>query len=460
MIARTVARPAHLLCMMWLALLFLAASAGHASAALADRVAHAYVNGIDVYSYKSGTQDEVVLRGSLPAGDRVDPSENPAIAALVAGMLDKGTRRHDKFALAEMLDTMGASIRFDTDPSALNIRVRCLRESLPLVIAVLAEELRTPAFAPEELVKFKTQYIGVLRARLEDTSARAQDAFRRAAFPAGHVNHVASIEERIGALDRASEHDLRRFHATHYRPDQLRLVAVGDVDLSTLRPLLKKEFGRWSVPAAKTAVPRVTGRTASTSAVEMSREQTIFIPGKTSATLVWGQATGLRYSDPDALALRVGTAIFGSGFTGRLMAGVRDRDGLTYGISARMRDDTYADGYWLIAATFAPQLLERGVASTQRELMSWLEHGVTAAELESRKTNLIGEYQVSLASPMGMADTILTTRERGYSLEWLDAYPGTVMALTVRNVNDVIRKYLDPQKMVRVRAGTIPTERD
>jgi zinc protease len=357
-----------------------------------------------------------------------------------------------------MLDTMGATIRFDTDPSVLNITVRCLRESLPLVIAVLAEELRTPAFAPEELVKFKKQYSGVLRARLEDTSARAEDAFRRAAFPAGHINHVASIEERIAALDRASDNDLRRFHAAHYRPDQLRLVAVGDVDLSTLVPLLEREFGRWNVPTAKTAILGVTGRTASTSAVEMSREQTIFIPGKTSVTLVWGQATGLRYSDPDALALRVGTAIFGSGFTGRLMAGVRDRDGLTYGISARMRDDTYADGSWLIAATFAPQLLERGVASIRRELMSWLEQGVTAAELESRKTNLIGEYQVSLASPMHMAETILTARERGYSLEWLDAYPRAISALTVRNVNDAIRKYLDPQKMMRVKAGTVEGE--
>ena len=54
-----------------------------------------------------------------------------------------------------------------------------------------------------------------------------------------------------------------------------------------------------------------------------------------------GQATGLRYRDPDALPLRVGTAVLGHGFTGRLMGTVRDREGLTYGIGAGLSEDSY-----------------------------------------------------------------------------------------------------------------------
>ena len=51
---------------------------------------------------------------------------------------------------------------------------------------------------------------------------------------------------------------------------------------------------------------------------------------KSSVSVIMGQATGLRYKDPDALALRVGTAALGRGFTGRLMSTVRDKEGLTY----------------------------------------------------------------------------------------------------------------------------------
>ena len=77
-------------------------------------------------------------------------------------------------------------------------------------------------------------------------------------------------------------------------------------------------------------------------------------------------------------ALRIGTAMLGHGFTGRLMGTVRDKQGLTYGIDAAVSEDTIADGAWDISASFAPALLEKGLASTQRraaELVARRRHG-------------------------------------------------------------------------------------
>ncbi len=67
----------------------------------------------------------------------------------------------------------------------------------------------------------------------------------------------------------------------------------------------------------------------------------------------------MRYSDPDNLPLRVGTAILGRGFTGRLMSTVRDKEGLTYNIGASMGDDSIVDGVWEVSASFAPALLAK-----------------------------------------------------------------------------------------------------
>ena len=82
------------------------------------------------------------------------------------------------------------------------------------------------------------------------------------------------------------------------------------------------------------------------------------------------------------------------------------------------------------------------------------QSGVTAAELEARKTNMIGSYQVSLATTDGMAAAMLQTLNRGKPLSWLDDYPKAIRALTVEQVNAAIRKHLDPKKMVLVEAGT------
>ena len=144
-----------------------------------------------------------------------------------------------------------------------------------------------------------------------------------------------------------------------------------------------------------------------------------------------GQATQLRYSDPDQLPLRLGTRIFGSGgFTSRLMANVRDKEGLTYGIYSFMSGDTFVDGDWRIQAEFSPALLDKGVASTRRQLDAWYADGITDGELVRAKSEFAGTYQVGLATSGGMAGTILLMLNRGMPLTFVDEYPARVNAIT------------------------------
>jgi zinc protease len=171
--------------------------------------------------------------------------------------------------------------------------------------------------------------------------------------------------------------------------------------------------------------------------------------------MMLGQATGLRYSDPDGLALHLGTAILGRGFTGRLMGTVRDKEGLTYNIGASVRDDTIVDGAWEISASFAPSLLSKGIESTRRELSKWWQDGVTEQELTVRKQGVIGSYAVGLSTTTGLAETIMVNTQRGYDLSWLDDYPRALKALTPTQVNAAIKNHLNPNTMELVEAGSI-----
>ncbi len=177
---------------------------------------------------------------------------------------------------------------------------------------------------------------------------------------------------------------------------------------------------------------------------------------KPNVTVIMGQGTGLKYRDPDALALRVGNAALGSGFTGRLMANVRDKEGLTYGIRSNVSNDSFSDGAWQITANFAPQLLEKGMASTKRELNAWYSAGLTPAELERVKSNLIGTFKVGLATTDGLAGALLAAVQRGYDVTWLDEYPKRVAAVTLAEVNGAIKKHLQPEKMTLIEAGSVP----
>lgn len=430
-------------------LLFVALAAGlHAQ--IAEHAVRARISGIDVIAYPTGVRDVVTFCGSLPAGDSFAPADNLAVPTLVGAMLDKGTATEDKFSIAEKLDSVGAEFGFEVGGTLTEFSGKCLRKDLPMVIGILAEELRAPAFSEEEFAKVKQQLAGDLQRSLESTGYRAGQTFADAIYPPGSPNYQPPTEAFLAAIKTATVADLRAFHKKYYGPAAFTLVAVGDLDIPGFQAEIAKAFSGWTGGVSMPAYPKAPPSDA-------DRDQSVFMPDKPSVSVILGQSSGLKYTDPDSMPLRVATTILGSGFTGRLMATVRDKEGLTYGIGSRVGNDAFTEGDWRISASFAPALLEKGLTSTRRELKKWYDDGVTAAELERTKTNLTGSYKVGLATTDGIAGMILATIARGYDLTWLDEYPKKIDAVTLDQVNAAIKKHLNPDDMILVKAGTVPS---
>lgn len=433
--------------LLWVAALFIAGAATAAN--MADQAHRSKVAGIDLITYRSNVKDVVVVLGALPAGDAMAAPSNIAIATLSGMMLDRGTKALDKFAISEKLDNVGAEISFSVGVQSLEIRAKCLRKDLPLIIETIAAELRTPALQSGEFNKAKQQFAGELEASTQNSSALAGEAFGRAVFAEGHPNRPHTLNEYIAAAKSASLDELKTFQSKYYGPAHMVLVVAGDVSDADTQAEIAKAFSGWSggqdylrpaQPAATTAASVIT----------------VPLADKPSVTVLLGQASGLRYSDRDTLPLRVGTAILGRGFTGRLMSTVRDKEGLTYNIGASMGDDSIADGVWEISASFAPALLAKGVESTRRELVKWWKDGVTEQELATRKQGVVGGYLVGLSTTAGLAETLLANAQRGYDPSWLDDYPKAIKALTREQVNAAIKAHINPSAMVLVEAGSVP----
>jgi zinc protease len=421
---------------------------GAAWASMADNSHRSQTAGIDLISYRTNVPEVVVILGSLPAGDAMAGPNNIAVPTLTGMMLDRGTQALDKFAIADQLDSVGAEISFGVGTQSVEIHAKCLKKDLPLVLGLLAAELRTPALSMSEFVKAKQQFIGSLEASLQNAAGRAQEAFARAIFPEGHPNRPHSIEEYLTAAKSVTLDQVKAFHAKYYGPKSLTLVLAGDVPVSEAEQAIAKDFAGWT-GGQDYLRPATPAHSAG------PREIKVPLKDKPSSSMILGQATGLRYRDADALALRLGTSILGQGFTGRLMATVRDREGLTYYIGAAMTEDSIADGAWDISASFAPSLLDKGVASTRQVLDTWWQQGVTDAELKARKQGLIGGYLVGLSTTSGIASAILTAVQRGYDVSWLDGYPEAIRALSRDQVNRAIHSHLDPSTMVLVEAGSV-----
>ena len=282
----------------------LLASGAHAS--VAKDAVRADIGGIDVVALHTGVQDVVTVVGSLPAGDDRSPPGNVMLATLTGAMLDKGTTTQDKFAIAQKLGNVGAVAvvlrghEHARDPRPLPAQGPAAARS-----ACMAEQLRAPAFSEQEFAKLKVQLQGAVRQQQEDTDFRADDAFSRAIYPVGHPNRQPTAEQMLADMGKTTIAEVRQFHAQYYGPTGMRLVIVGDVDPAAAQAEVRKAFSGWT---GGSLPPAVTPAKAAASA----QTETIFMADKTSVTVVLGQATQLRFSDPDTLPLRLGTRIFGS----------------------------------------------------------------------------------------------------------------------------------------------------
>ena len=412
----------------------------------AKRIVRDKVEGIDVLACRTGVKNIAYLHGSLRAGEGLSP--NRALAHLTAGLLEQGTVKHDQFALADMLEKVGATIDFKVNSETLEFSAKCLTADIPLVVSLIAEQLRSPALASTELAKVKKRLASEIQQTLEDTDAQSAIAFSRAVFPLDHPYHNATAEELVSGLEKAKLADVRAFHAAHYGPSSLHLVAVGDVDPSVFKAEVAKSFSGWITQAPS---PIATSQTAPATA----NECLVPMQDKSSVSVILGQASGLSARDPDWLALRLATEVLGHGFTSRLVGNVRDREGLTYHISSSLEDDTFRPGVWQVAGSFAPSMLEQGIASTKREIHSWWQEGISAEELAYRKSAAAGQFAVSLETTEGLAKQILRCVERGEGMNWLDEFPAKINALSLEETNRAIKKHLDPEKLITVKAGTL-----
>ncbi len=418
---------------------------------LATRVEHGEIlKGLDVFSINNGARDIITITGSLLGGDVYSPVKNPLLSAMVAEMLDQGTQKRSKEEINELLESVGAQISFSGGNYRIRFFARCLREDLSMISDLLAEQLRTPVFTETTLNTVKKRIIGELEQNKEDTRRQAQIAFLREMYPARHPNYHLTIEEEITYVEQINAPELEHFHALAYGLGSLKLVAAGAVNHAELDENIGGAFTGWQT--VKLEAP-----SGGLSAQEnQSREIHRAIPDKTSADMFIGQAIGIDRTHVDFYPLMLAMFILGGNFSARLMSTVRDQLGLTYGISSGLGGvDNGNDGYWFSWGTFAPKALTAGKKAIIDQLKKLVETGVSAQELNNKKTTLTGTFKVGLSTTAGLASQILRNAERDRTIEYLDQYPEIIRGIKLEEVNGMVKKYIELEKLTYASAGTL-----
>ena len=420
---------------------------------LSSHVEERIVGPCRVLMLKTRVEAVVSWRGSFLTYPNVADGDR-LVQALAVQLLDKGTRLRGRFVLAEALENRGAQLLFTSESLRVAFQGRALRDDVPEVLQIMAEELRQPLFDDAEFDKAKVQYQAMLQRSLENTATQARAALSRQIYDMAHPNYLSPTQQLVARLDALPLEQVRAYHARHFGARDLLLVFVGDLDPDAIEKAVRDAFGDWPVHEAPlayatTAEPREPG------------QYRVLMPGKMNLDVRMGHALPVRRQDNDYLPLYLANYILGGNFSARLMTKVRDEMGLTYGIHARLSGITAAyEGHWVVGVTLSQDKLEKGIEATLDEVRRFVDEGPTANELQDKKTTVTGGFKVGLATTGGLASTLYKHAIQGFDVGYLDRFPLEVDAVTLDQVRDTLHRYFKPETFQTALAGMFPERED
>ncbi|HEY0107332.1 MAG TPA: pitrilysin family protein [Rhizomicrobium sp.] len=399
--------------------------------------------GEQVWFEEDHTVPMVAITVALPAGSVYDPKGREGLAAFAAYLLNEGAGALDSQAYqAEIADR---AIQFGMSPDRdwLILSVSALSSQTKDAFRLMALALAHPRFAPDAVDRVRAQMLQSLEQDATDPAAVAANRFFRVYF--GDHPYAHPVGGDAASLRAISAADLKAFAAAHWVKAGAKISVAGDIDAATLAALLKSTFDPLSA-VAPPAPPLIRHAGA---------------PGESVVAMVVPQPTavfglpGMARADKDYLAGYVANYIVGGGDSAsRLTDEVREKRGLTYGISTGL-SDFHEGGVVIGQVATRRDAMDNSLAVVRRVLADYAARGPTQAELADAKTYLTGSYPLAFASDTGIAAQLNTFQRLGLPLDYVSRRNSLIDALTLADVRRAAARLFDPRRMTVVVGGSI-----
>ena len=387
-------------------------------------------------------------------------------AGMLPGMMMAGTKKHDRQKLREELDALGVVISPGVGGfggrggrgggggggalGQLTFSVQAKRDTLPKALTLLGEILREPAFPAAEFETRKRAMRAGLAGSTTEPATLASNRLTRALSPYGpdDVRYVPTIDENIARVEAVT---LDHVKAVYDQVGAARgeLAVVGDFDADATLDRVKDILKGWEskVPARRIDRKPPPDRTG--------MKEDILTPDKANATFLAGLAFPLKESDPDFAALRLGNFILGgSTLSSRIGDRIRQKEGLSYGATSSFSAATQDPVATLtITAITNPVNMDKVDQAAAEELEKFLKDGPSLAELADAKKAFLESQKVARTSDSAIAGQIVSHLYLGRTFAYDAEMEKKIEALSPADVTAAFKKYVDPKKLVIIRAG-------
>jgi len=326
----------------------------------------------------------------VSAGCRHEGPDQNGVAHFLEHMAFKGTARRSAADIAVEIENVGGYLNAYTSRETTAYYARVLGEDAGLAMDLIADILRAPAFAPDEIAVERGVILQEIGQALDTPDDVIFDWLQEVSYPQQAMGRpILGPAERVSAFGDA---DLRAFTAEHYGPERMILSAAGAVDHDHILRLAETLYGDMAPGPAPhpQAAHFMGGERRQVKKLEQAHLALAFeAPAQTA---------------PDAVAAQVFATALGGGMSSRLFQEAREKRGLCYTIFAQA--SAYADtgALTIYAGTGAKEI--RGLTELVADEVRAASAGLTAQEVARARAQLKAGLVMGLESASSRAERL------------------------------------------------------
>ena len=400
-------------------------------------------NGVRVIFYQAKEVPMLDINLAFVAGSAYD-RDNYGLSNFTTQMINEGSLGKTATTIAEELADTGSKINLENsrDMVVFSLRTLTSPEALSQSTRLFSDIISHPDFPEDSFTQEKKQILMAIAHSEESADNVAINTFFKNLYkdhPYGHsVNGTTSSVEAI------TRHQIVDFYHQYFIAENAVLVLVGAIDKQKayqISELITQDLSR-GTPASP--IPE---------AEQINKSEQINSAFPSSQTIIRMGQIGIKHNNSQYFPLMVGNYILGGGtLVSRLGDEVREKRGLTYGISS-LFTPMLGNGPFIISLSTKNEEAANALKITEDTLKLFIKNGPTPHELDAAKSYLTGSFPLSLGSNSAIASLLMRMAFYHLPDNYLDTYPAKINAVTINDIMRAFKEQVQTDKLLIVKVG-------
>lgn len=400
-------------------------------------------NGIDLAIVDHGSDDIICVTAVVAGGSA---ELGPVKAQMLASTIKEGTADHSSEELAELIDYHGAWIRSYATGHHMVFSLYATTKQLPSVLPLFADMLRIPAFEEPKVAIEAALAASRLNIEMCRETTIASRALDKLIMGADHPLLPDYTPEDYYTVHSA---DLKAAHSSLMSPRAIAIYLSGHVT-AEVQSLVAERFGsiEFSATDPVTSITVPFAMPATTDTIKISRPDSL----QSAIIQAVPMPAELTRSHPDYIPLRIAAMALGGYFGSRLNAEIRERQGLTYGISSTLVGQP--EGIYLSISTQCdPAYAQRIVAEVADQLRGMATSPLSPDEWQRLRRHYATGLAAQLDSAFSIAQYHIMHRTIGIPTGYFEAQQKALAELTPQKISEICRQYFNSDRLITVEVG-------